>query len=148
MEQPLRTYVEAFDDASRDLYDTVEGFKHARAWAPDADCYSDGFTPGQKEEVAAKTRETVDAWEDAYAALRQEVEDVERVREADRVSPGMHGAAEDVGVPDHVLNRYCDAEERFLGMRDTIEGSFRVTPAAYVEDAALQEMVGAGFGPW
>lgn len=148
MDEPLRVYVEEFDRESRALYDTVEGFKQARSWAPDAECYRDGFTPGQKEEVAERTQETVDAWETAYAALKAETGDVDMVRSADRTSPNVHGAAEELGVPDHVLNMYCDAEERFLGLADTIEGSFRVTPSVYVEESALERMLAGRFNPW
>lgn len=148
MDEPLRVYVARFAEESRDLYDTVEGFKQARAWAPDAECYREGFTPEQKETVAEKTRGTVAAWEDAYTALREEGGDVEQVRSAERTSPGVHGAAAEVGVPDHVLNQYCDAEERFLGMADTLEGSFAVTPSVYVEEPALEKVLVSRFSPW
>lgn len=148
MDKPLRVYVDRFAEESRSLYDTIEGFKQARAWAPDAECYRDGFTPGQKETVAEKTQGTVAAWEDAYTALREEVGDVDRVRSAERTSPGVHEAASEVGVPDHVLNQYCDAEERFLGMTGTIEGSFAVTPAVYVEEPALEKLMVSQFSPW
>lgn len=148
MNEPLRVYVDRFDRESRGLYDTTEGFKQARAWAPDVECYRDGFTPEQKETVAEKTQRTVAAWEDAYTALREQVNDVERVRSADRTSPGVHGAAAEVGVPDHVLNQYCDAEERFLGMAGTIEGSFAVTPSVYVEEPALEKLMVSRFSPW